>query len=61
VLLRAADGLAAFPGYVFGRYDQPFSAQMDSLNGAETDEAGNAVLPVYLPRSRTRTARWKHG
>ncbi len=49
VLLRAADGLAAFPGYVFGRHDQPFSAQMESLNGAETDEAGNAVLPVYLP------------
>ena len=49
VLLRAADGLAAFPGYVFGRYDQPFSAQMNSLNGAETDEAGNAVMPVYLP------------
>ena len=49
VLLRAADGLKAFPGYVFGRHDQPFSAQMDSLNGAETDEAGNATLPVYLP------------
>ena len=49
VLLRAADGLAAFPGYVFGRYDQPFSAQMNSLNEAETDEAGNAVMPVYLP------------
>ncbi|MBL9064080.1 alpha-2-macroglobulin family protein [Tabrizicola sp.] len=49
VLLRAADGLAAFPGFVFGRHDQPFSAQMASLNGAETDEAGNAVVPVYLP------------
>ncbi|MBL9075667.1 alpha-2-macroglobulin family protein [Tabrizicola sp.] len=49
VLLRAAAGLEAFPGYVFGRHDQPFSAQMESLNGAETDEAGNAVLPVYLP------------
>ncbi|MGB3248043.1 MAG: MG2 domain-containing protein, partial [Tabrizicola sp.] len=50
VLLRAADGLAAFPGFVFGRYDQPFSAQMESLNGAETDDQGNAVLPVYLPQ-----------
>jgi alpha-2-macroglobulin len=49
VLLRAADGLAAFPGYVFGRHDQAFSAQMSSLDGGETDEAGNAVLPVYLP------------
>ena len=49
VLLRAADGLKAFPGFVFGRHDQPFSAQMEALNGAETDEAGDAVLPVYLP------------
>lgn len=49
VLLRAADGLEAFPGYVFGRYDQPFSAQMSSLNGVETDEAGNATIPVFLP------------
>lgn len=49
VLLRAAEGLEAFPGYVFGRHDQPFSAQMSSLDAAETDEAGNAVVPVYLP------------
>jgi alpha-2-macroglobulin len=50
VLLRAAEGLEAFPGYVFGRHDQPFSAQMNPLDGGETDEAGNAVLPVYLPQ-----------
>ncbi len=50
VLLRAAEGLKAFPGYVFGRHDQPFSAKMESLNGAETDAQGNAVLPVYLPQ-----------
>ncbi|MGL4239055.1 alpha-2-macroglobulin family protein [Tabrizicola sp.] len=49
VLLRAAEGLEAYPGYVFGRHDQPFSAQMSSLNSAETDEAGNAVVPVFLP------------
>jgi uncharacterized protein YfaS (alpha-2-macroglobulin family) len=49
VLLRAADGLDAFPGYTFGRYDQPFSAQMSSLDAAETDAAGNAVVPVTLP------------
>ncbi len=49
VLLRAAEGLEAFPGYVFGRHDQPFSGQMSSLDAAETDEAGSAVLPVYLP------------
>lgn len=49
VLLRAADGLEAFPGYVFGRHDQPFSAQMTSLEGGQTDEAGTAILPVVLP------------
>lgn len=49
VLLRAAEGLEAFPGYVFGRHDQPFSAQMTSLDAGETDEAGNAVIPVTLP------------
>ncbi|MBL9051746.1 MAG: alpha-2-macroglobulin family protein [Tabrizicola sp.] len=49
VLLRAAEGLEAYPGYVFGRHDQPFSAQMSTLDAAETDEAGNAVIPVYLP------------
>ncbi len=49
VLLRATEGLAAYPGYVFGRHDQPFSAQMSSLDGAETDEAGAAVVPVVLP------------
>ncbi|MFN4192123.1 MAG: alpha-2-macroglobulin family protein [Tabrizicola sp.] len=49
VLLRAAKGLETFPGYVFGRHDQPFSAQMQTLDGTETDEAGTAVLPVYLP------------
>jgi uncharacterized protein YfaS (alpha-2-macroglobulin family) len=49
VLLRAAAGLEKFPGYVFGRHDQAFSAQMSSLDGGETDEAGNAVIPVTLP------------
>ncbi|NJM82951.1 MAG: alpha-2-macroglobulin family protein [Tabrizicola sp.] len=49
VLLRAADGLEAFPGYVFGRHDQPFSGSVQSLDAAETDDQGNAVLPVYLP------------
>ena len=49
VLLRAADGLEKFPGYVFGRYDQPFSAQYQSLEGGVTDADGNAIVPVYLP------------
>ena len=49
VLLRAADGLEKFPGYVFGRYDQPFSAQVTSLDAAETDAQGSAIIPVILP------------
>jgi alpha-2-macroglobulin len=49
VLLRAAQGLAAFPGYVFGRHDEPFNAVMTSLDGGETDATGTAVLPVVLP------------
>jgi alpha-2-macroglobulin len=49
VLVRASEGLEAFPGYVFGRHDQPFSAAMTSLEAGETDEAGTAVIPVALP------------
>jgi uncharacterized protein YfaS (alpha-2-macroglobulin family) len=49
VLLRAAAGLEAYPGYSFGRHDDLFEAQMSSLDGGETDEAGKALLPVYLP------------
>ncbi|OZA16061.1 MAG: PAN domain-containing protein, partial [Rhodobacterales bacterium 17-64-5] len=49
VLLRAASGLSAWPGYVFGRHDQPFSALYSSLDGGMTDDAGQAVLPVILP------------
>jgi uncharacterized protein YfaS (alpha-2-macroglobulin family) len=48
-LLRAAQGLPDFPGYVFGRYDQAFSALMESLPGTETDAEGNAMLDVTLP------------
>lgn len=50
LLLRAAEGLDAFPGYVFGRHDEPFTAQMSGLDGAETDAEGNAFLSAYLPQ-----------
>ncbi|MFN5828797.1 MAG: alpha-2-macroglobulin family protein, partial [Rhodobacterales bacterium] len=50
VLLRAASGLAGFPGYVFGRMDQPFSPQMATLDaGLRTDHAGHADVTVRLP------------
>ena len=50
VLLRAAKGLEAFPGYVFGRHDDPFDARLESFGGLRTDEAGNAVIDVALPQ-----------
>ena len=49
VLIRAAAGLDGFAGYTFGRHDQPFSAVLTSLDGAETDEDGTAVIPLSLP------------
>ncbi len=50
VLVRAADGLKAFPGYRFGRDDEPFAAQMTSLDaGLRTDEQGRAEVAVPLP------------
>jgi len=51
VLLRAAKGLAAFPGYVFGRQDEPFNAMMDSLPGTETLEDGKAYVDLTLPNA----------
>lgn len=49
-LLRAADGLAAYPGYVFGRYDAPFDAQVAVLDsGQRTGTDGSAVVRVTLP------------
>ena len=50
VLLRAAKGLAAFPGYIFGRQDEPFPAVMESLEaGFRTDAEGRAQVPLVLP------------
>ena len=40
VLLRAAQVLAKWPGYVFGRHDEPFSAVLESFGGERTDAAG---------------------
>jgi hypothetical protein len=49
-LLRAVQGLPDFPGYVFGRHDTPFAAQLQPMDGGSTtDEAGNATLPLSLP------------
>ena len=50
VLLRASAGLKDFPGYVFGRYDAPFSGVMDSLYGSDTDETGISLVDLVLPQ-----------
>ncbi|MDZ4134327.1 MAG: MG2 domain-containing protein, partial [Paracoccaceae bacterium] len=50
VVLRAASGLAAYPGYVFGRHDAPFSTQYQSFEPENrTDAAGKAEIPLALP------------
>jgi uncharacterized protein YfaS (alpha-2-macroglobulin family) len=48
--LSAASGLEAFPGYTFGKYDEPFSPVADSIGDAgTTDETGASTLYVPLP------------
>ncbi|WP_054302835.1 alpha-2-macroglobulin family protein [Gemmobacter sp. LW-1] len=52
VLLRAAKGLPAWPGYVFGRHDQPFDARMEAIaSGTRTDAAGKATVAAALPEA----------
>jgi uncharacterized protein YfaS (alpha-2-macroglobulin family) len=53
VMLRAADGIAAFPGYVFGRHDNPLSPQMASLDAGRTDDQGVARMVALLPEVTT--------
>lgn len=50
VLLRAATGLDAWPGYSFGRYDEPFSATQESF-GDRTDDTGHAEITLNLPQA----------
>jgi uncharacterized protein YfaS (alpha-2-macroglobulin family) len=50
VLLRAAPELAAFPGYLIGRHDQPFDAVMDSFSPIRTDSDGKATIALPLPQ-----------
>lgn len=49
VILRAADGLKAWPGYAFGRHDEPFDTLVEPLDGSQTDDQGRARLDVALP------------
>jgi uncharacterized protein YfaS (alpha-2-macroglobulin family) len=49
VLLRAAKELLDWPGYVFGRHDEPFDATLESFENQRTDEAGRALVDLALP------------
>lgn len=57
VLLRAAPGLAAFPGFVFGQADQRFDTLVESFSGSRTDEGGLADLSLPLPQVEDDPAR----
>ncbi len=51
VQVSAVDGLDAWPGYTFGKYDEPFSPVTEPLpDGTRTDETGSAVIEAALPQ-----------
>ncbi|MFN6951889.1 MAG: alpha-2-macroglobulin family protein, partial [Albidovulum sp.] len=48
--IAALGSLDAYPGYAFGRHDEPFAPFRDSLYDlTETDEEGHADVPVTFP------------
>lgn len=48
--LSAATTIEAFPGYAFGRHDDPFMPTVDALGDLDTtDAAGNLAAPLTLP------------
>lgn len=49
VVLRAAKGLEAWPGYRFGRADQPFDTRLESISPFTTDDSGAASVLAALP------------
>ncbi|RYE87181.1 MAG: alpha-2-macroglobulin family protein, partial [Hyphomicrobiales bacterium] len=55
-LIRPIAGMAAFPGYVFGRQDDTTESQYEPLGVVgTTDEAGNAVAEIVLPEPQVTT------
>ncbi|MBI1418858.1 MAG: alpha-2-macroglobulin family protein [Limimaricola sp.] len=48
-LLRATTSVDAFPGYVFGRYDDPVQPAITPLTAGRTAADGTATVPVTLP------------
>ena len=61
VLLRAAAGLTAYPGYVFGRYDAPLWRRDGAdCTRADTDEDWPSPVSIWpCRRSKIRAARWR--
>ena len=51
VILRAAKGLAKFPGYQFGREDEPFNTRIEGFGGQVTDGEGHAVFALSMPEA----------
>ena len=49
VSLYQAGGVDAFPGYLFGRHDVPFSGGLEPIVGGRTDANGLAVIGLTLP------------
>lgn len=47
--LRAVAELDGFPGYRFGRHDEPVSPSTSYLEGGKTDPDGRLVMPANLP------------
>ena len=54
VLVRATSTLEAYPGYVFGRYDNSVSPDVDFFGGdVRTDAQGQAAFDIPLPQLGT--------
>ena len=52
VRLSAAEGIEAFPGYVFGRQDEPFQPYVEGLGDlGRTDADGTLTVSGWLPDS----------
>ena len=52
VILRAAKGLVKFPGYQFGREDEPFRTRIEGFGGKVTDSQGRAGFALSLPEAQ---------
>ena len=50
-VLSAARELDAYPGYVFGLSNEPFTSATEPLDSTLTDEAGQAIVSAALPGS----------